>query len=171
MNVPKPIPAFQDCLLSDRHPRMVPDESDLVSMANTFPQLKAASTPSIESFMDVLQCTRENYRTVTSPGLELLDLRLLQCTMILRKRRATVAVDSSAAAAAVDSASATAAVDSAAAAVSASFETESDSDVDDDSDDYDTTVMLPPNIAREIFINGVMNRASAAATAAETVST
>lgn len=88
--VPPPRPQVTECLLPQsvygQVSFMKPNDSDLMELASSFDVKRASSAIELKNFAEICLCTRRAFGPQTSAGIEALEMKVLQCQMMIKKK-------------------------------------------------------------------------------------
>ena len=83
-NVPPPLPQITECLIPQTS--IKPNDPELIDLANSFDVKNASSPTELKNFADICLSARRAFGLQHSPGIEAIELKVLQCQMIINKK-------------------------------------------------------------------------------------
>jgi hypothetical protein len=83
-----PVPNVTECLLSpsDFHNLIKPNDSNLIDMANSINIRNVSSPIELVNFSTICLSTLRPFGRQTSPGIQALELKVIQCKMMLKNK-------------------------------------------------------------------------------------
>ena len=83
-NLPAPMASFSECLLPQGF--MTPNDAELIDLASSFDVKHATSAMELKNFADLCSSTRRRFGPQNSTGIEALELKVIQCEIMLMKK-------------------------------------------------------------------------------------